>query len=409
MVSLPGGEGRMGESQGRQGGEPPKARWVWQKLSFQPNVFSGAAARFASASLDVLLVGAGQVPATLAVSTPSTLDVARTYQAGADAASSVLDSIGQGAREGSRRAALTICGEFPNAPGFEEALAQKTDELEAEYQEILTRHRRGGAGAQAEEGHGLAEEVGEGKDDTPGEPAALGLGEKEADRRGKEADGLGEKETDELSATEAVDWKEPEKGADDWRAGEEKADDREGSEKETDRQEENGQQAPRDVEESPVLQALGLLDGALQGSTCSQGDRARLLTSEEFHAALMLGAHFVKQDEGNLYNALGRVSGMKKRGSSHYKKQKAPQFGMDLPEGLGHLLVGLTTDGNSFFQLESHGLGNASKAFSDSAGEFVGHMRAYGQHAYGHESYVQIGPGGCIAASEKDGQHVTLS
>jgi hypothetical protein len=82
---------------------------------------------------------------------------------------------------------------------------------------------------------------------------------------------------------------------------------------------------------------------------------------------------------------------------------------MDLPGGLGHLLIGQTSNGDTFFQLESHGLGNPTQSKVEKLLEGIGHTMAYLQHIGGSTQYVQIGPGGCIAASEKDGQEVILA
>jgi len=164
--------------------------------------------------------------------------------------------------------------------------------------------------------------------------------------------------------------------------------------------------------------AMGRLDVALGlgiggNAPIGQGGQNKQMTSEEFHAALMLGAHFVKPGPG-LYQALqvdigGPTGQTGMRSSSHYKNQPAPQYGLDLPDGLGHLLVGLTETGDTFFQLESHGVGNPNMDLVTKALEGANHMLAYGQHITGAMNYVQVGPGGCIAGSEKDGQHVTLN
>lgn len=163
--------------------------------------------------------------------------------------------------------------------------------------------------------------------------------------------------------------------------------------------------------------AMNLVDGALnlQGNNSTQitqGGKNKQMGSEEFHAAMMLGAHFVKQGR-QLYDQLtqgGQIMGDKnKRTSSHYPGGDEPQYGLDLPEGLGHLLVGLTDNGDTFFQLESHGLGNPNMGFLEKLPDKVGHGMSYVQHITGGMNYVQIGPGGCIAGSEKDGQQVLLN
>jgi hypothetical protein len=190
-----------------------------------------------------------------------------------------------------------------------------------------------------------------------------------------------------------------------------------------------------------IDKALNALDDALTDMTATQGGKEAELDLEKFHTALGLGGHFVKQDGGELYRFFagmkkpekqkaqsegdsgekeadgkdekeaqdgGEESFMTARTSSHYSGQAAAQFGMDLPGGLGHLLVGLTNEGDTFFQLESHGLGSSAHTLYETACEKLGHTLAYLQHIGGSSSYVQIGPGGCIAASEKDGQQVVL-
>lgn len=153
-------------------------------------------------------------------------------------------------------------------------------------------------------------------------------------------------------------------------------------------------------------EAMESLDEALGGGSITQGGEDKQMTSEEFHAALMLGAHFVKKGP-DVYDKL--KGSMISRSSSHYPKKGTPQYGLDLPEGLGHLLIGLTDDGDTFFQLESHGVGNPDMSLLTKMWEGANHMMAYGQHITGGMNYVQIGPGGCIAGSEKDGQQVLLN
>jgi hypothetical protein len=159
----------------------------------------------------------------------------------------------------------------------------------------------------------------------------------------------------------------------------------------------------------PVHAALTALDGALLGANATQAGQAVAMPPQDFHAALALGGHFVKQDGGALYNNLRAIQGMQARDSSHYKGSPAQQYGMDLPGGLGHLLIGQTGGGDTFFQLESHGLGNPNQGAVAKLLEGIGHGLAYVQHISAAAQYVQIGPGGCIAASEKDGQHVVLT
>ncbi|MNQ52766.1 hypothetical protein D3C85_667930 [compost metagenome] len=82
---------------------------------------------------------------------------------------------------------------------------------------------------------------------------------------------------------------------------------------------------------------------------------------------------------------------------------------MDLPGGVGHLLIGRTSNGDTFFQLESHGVGNPQQGWGEWAQEFAGHMQSWGMHVGSSSSYVQIGPHGAIEGSEKDNNHVVVT
>ncbi|MDK2126084.1 hypothetical protein [Parachitinimonas caeni] len=134
------------------------------------------------------------------------------------------------------------------------------------------------------------------------------------------------------------------------------------------------------------------------------------LNQQEFHAALARGCHFVVEDGGALYTQLQQDGNgaFNARSSSHYKGSGHQQFGMDLPDGLGHLLIGRDHNGDTFFQLESHGTGNPNQSTLEKIGSVLGHTQAYFQHIGSSLSYVQIGPQGCIAGSEKDNNHVIL-
>ena len=162
-----------------------------------------------------------------------------------------------------------------------------------------------------------------------------------------------------------------------------------------------------------VVSALEQLNQAFQGSATQTRGDADLANFgiEEFHAALLRGAHFVVSDGGELFQALTETedsaAGFNARTSSHYNGQD--QFGMDLPNGMGHLLVGRTESGDTFFQLEAHGVGNPNQSTMEKVTEVLGHTVSYLQHIGSDTSYVQIGPQGCIAGSEKDGNHVVLN
>ncbi|MGB3816870.1 hypothetical protein [Achromobacter pulmonis] len=142
----------------------------------------------------------------------------------------------------------------------------------------------------------------------------------------------------------------------------------------------------------------------------TRGGQALQMTQQQFHAALMCGGHFVVNDGGAFANQLQQDGGgqMQARGSSHYKGSPHQQHGMDLP-GVGHLLIGRTNNGDSFFQLESHGVGNPQQGWGEWAQEFGGHMLSWGMHIGSSASYVQIGPHGAIEGSEKDNNHVVIN
>ncbi len=169
----------------------------------------------------------------------------------------------------------------------------------------------------------------------------------------------------------------------------------------TERQNPANTQGERDV--------LNRLNGLNLGNA-QRGGAPLALDAAHFHSALLHGAHFTLNDGGALYNQLqGDAQGqLVARGSSHYKSQPAQQFGMDLPGGLGHLLVGRTDTGGSFFQLESHGVGNGVQGLANKFVDLVGHTQSWLQHIGSSDAYVQIGPHGCIEGSEKDNKHVVL-
>ncbi len=145
-------------------------------------------------------------------------------------------------------------------------------------------------------------------------------------------------------------------------------------------------------------------------SKLQRGGKPLEMTQKQFLTALMLGCHFVVNDNGMFADSLQEVGGdyMEKRGSSHYLDSPAPQYGMDLPGGIGHLLLGKTDSGQTFFQLEAHGLGNSRQTWGEWVSEVGGHSRSWFQHVGSSSSYVQIGPHGAIEGSEKDGNHVVI-
>jgi hypothetical protein len=166
-----------------------------------------------------------------------------------------------------------------------------------------------------------------------------------------------------------------------------------------------------DATQQGVKDALNALDGALgNGQGVTRGDDQMTMSQQDFHSALLKGAHFVKSDGGTLYDQMKTLPGFAQRTSSHYTGVQGthPNFGMDLPNGMGHLLIGKTSGGDTFFQLESHGTGGGAQSLREKLGDFAGHTQAYLQHIGGGSSYVQVGPKGCIEASEKDNKHFTV-
>lgn len=158
----------------------------------------------------------------------------------------------------------------------------------------------------------------------------------------------------------------------------------------------------KDASNSTNMRAVtGALDSLLQtvDGHVTQGGEHKTLTQGQFHTALQLGAHFVAEDGGALYAQLVEVAGDEKtaRGSSHYPDSDTQQYGFDTAQG--HLLIGKDTSGNSWFQFEAHGFGGGKESLM----EKVGHTQDYFNHV-SHSDFVQMGPGGCIAASEKDGK-----
>ncbi|MFC4160157.1 hypothetical protein [Chitinimonas lacunae] len=155
--------------------------------------------------------------------------------------------------------------------------------------------------------------------------------------------------------------------------------------------------------------SLQMLENAVTGGNSLHRHGQQIqLTPQEFHAALLRGAHFVVEDGGTLTDNLQQQGGFTARGSSHYKGSQDQQYGLDLPNHLGHLLIGKDLQGHSFFQLESHGTGNAQQSLSEKISSVLGHTQAYLQHVGSSLSYVQIGPQGCIEGSEKDNNHVIV-
>lgn len=155
---------------------------------------------------------------------------------------------------------------------------------------------------------------------------------------------------------------------------------------------------------------LALLDG-VNLDNLQRGGQGLALSRQQFHSALMHGCHFVVNDNGQLYDRLRQTGGndMQPRGSSHYKSSPHQQYGMDLPGEIGHLLIGRTDTGQTFFQLESHGVGNGVQGAWNKFKDFAGHMQSWAMHIGSSSAYVQIGPHGAIEGSEKDQNHVVIN
>lgn len=142
------------------------------------------------------------------------------------------------------------------------------------------------------------------------------------------------------------------------------------------------------------------------------------LTRSQYMGAVFSGAHVVVSDGGKLFKEWASTPGInwENRQSSHYQQarssssmidgiikgiqdkfsplSKHPQKGIDLPGGLGHLLIGRTDNGDTFFQLEAHGT---------SARDFLPHMMDFFLHkASGN---AQVGPLGLIQMTEKPDVH----
>lgn len=154
-------------------------------------------------------------------------------------------------------------------------------------------------------------------------------------------------------------------------------------------------------------------------------------TREMFHTAVLSGAHIVVQDNGAMTKALtvednqndnGWINYAKQGGkqcydgkfysrdgllgSSHYGGAKG-QWGADVGHALkdkgfapkdqrwmGHLLVGTTPKGHSFFQFENNGTSNSTDRWWNHGSDVKEH----------YFSKQQVGPQGKVDASEKAGK-----
>lgn len=149
------------------------------------------------------------------------------------------------------------------------------------------------------------------------------------------------------------------------------------------------------------------------------------MTEDQYIGAVFSGAHIVVADGGALFQDWTGAPGLnwQNRQSSHYQEPRQStgiadgvlnavadkfhplaahqQQGVDLPRGLGHLLIGRTpsaSGGDTFFQLEAHGT---------SAREFFPHMMDFVLHkASGN---AQGGPLGLIQMTEKPDSTGTTS
>jgi hypothetical protein len=127
---------------------------------------------------------------------------------------------------------------------------------------------------------------------------------------------------------------------------------------------------------------------------------------KKFGHAILCGAHVVLKNEDKQFDEFMRplakdLESKFQRFSSHYDGTE--QYGIDVvlleaPKLTGHLLIGKTSSGETFFQLEKHGTGLHN---------VLPHMYDYLQHKMGGK--VQVGPMGYIQASEKKGTELIVS
>ena len=136
------------------------------------------------------------------------------------------------------------------------------------------------------------------------------------------------------------------------------------------------------------------------------------MTQASFLAEVFSGAHVVQDgDGGALYDQLNQNPEAYNRGSSHYDNRNPltlalgvptnthamasqdSQRGIDLPNGMGHLLFGTRMNNGareSWFQIEAHGTG---------AREFAPHMADFFLHKA--SGFKQVAPFGFSGHSEK--------
>ncbi|MDK2124876.1 hypothetical protein [Parachitinimonas caeni] len=156
---------------------------------------------------------------------------------------------------------------------------------------------------------------------------------------------------------------------------------------------------------STATQVLNCLEDAFAQCSKSRSGESLTLSAAQSHSALLHGAHFVVNDHGALASELRRAGGdaMHERTSAHYQ-DAGKQYGMDLPGGLGHLLVGTNSEGHSFFQMESPDASSQQQPNRDKLSNLLGVSFSNSSASIP----IQHGPHGVIAASEKNNTHMVL-
>lgn len=138
------------------------------------------------------------------------------------------------------------------------------------------------------------------------------------------------------------------------------------------------------------------------------------MSKDEYRTALLHGAHVVVKGSGTLEAMKGTgVDKTDRSGgtqSSHYTKMKEgiarEQWGVDLPmegvggsgNGFGHLLMGKTSGGDTFFQLEGHGTGSKWQKML--------HTKDFFTHV---NSLSNVGPQGVIDMTEGNQTHIVIA
>lgn len=142
------------------------------------------------------------------------------------------------------------------------------------------------------------------------------------------------------------------------------------------------------------------------------------MSQDEYRAALLHGAHVVVKGTDTLEQIKtdgggGMINRSGPGQSSHYTRMDdgiaREQWGLDLPmkdvggpnggsgNGFGHLLIGKTSHGDTFFQLEGHGTGDKWQKF------------LHGMDLFSHlNSLANVGPHGVIDMVEGSQTHIII-